>query len=352
VRSLGKFPDPFIAGIAEQPDALRRAAAGVAADAAQIRRVAERARRHRAVFVGMGSSYDACYPAVTYLARRGAWAPMLDAAELLHFRMPVLSWDDVVVLVSQSGESAETVAVARAIRARREPSLTVAVTNGTGSTLAGLADVVLDTRAGPEEGPSTATFVAALAVLAGIARAIGGADVGEPDPGAASAAAAIETLLADEALPDRLAAWHGGRAATVILGRGSDRAAAEMGALTVKEAVGIAVESLQTAQFRHGPLELAGRDLAAIVHATQEPTRELDLRLAAELVDLGAAVLVITADEPAPDGALGIALGPIDDLIAPAAGVVPSQLLAWRSATEAGRQPGAYVHASKVTTRE
>ena len=69
----------------------------------------------------------------------------------------------------------------------------------------------------------------------------------------------------------------------MILGRGPARAAAEMGALTLKEAVGIAVESLETAQFRHGPLELVGPDLAAMVIATEPETGDLDLRLAAEL---------------------------------------------------------------------
>ena len=62
-----------------------------------------------------------------------------------------------------------------------------------------------------------------------------------------------------------------------------------MGALTLKEAVGLPIESLQTAQFRHGPLELAGPDLAAIVIATEPETRDLDVGLAGELVALGAA---------------------------------------------------------------
>ena len=89
--------------------------------------------------------------------------------------------------------------------------------------------------------------------------------------------------------------WHGGRATTVILARGGARAAAEMGALTLKEAVGMPVESLQTAQFRHGPLELAGPELAAMVIATEPETRDLDLGIADELRRLGAAVWTVTA---------------------------------------------------------
>jgi glutamine---fructose-6-phosphate transaminase (isomerizing) len=112
------------------------------------------------------------------------------------------------------------------------------------------------------------------------------------------------------------------------------------------------VESLQTAQFRHGPLELAGPDLAAIVLATEAETGELDRSLGADLASLGAAVLLVTTGGPAPDGTMSIPIRPLDRLLSPAAAVVPAQLLAWRLSVERGRTPGSYVHASKVTTRE
>ncbi len=81
----------------------------------------------------MGSSYDACYPAVVELARAGIAAVMLDAAELLHFRMDMLGARTLLVAVSQSGESAEVVRVVRGVpyARRREPPV-VAVTNGIG----------------------------------------------------------------------------------------------------------------------------------------------------------------------------------------------------------------------------
>jgi glucosamine--fructose-6-phosphate aminotransferase (isomerizing) len=137
-----------------------------------------------------------------------------------------------------------------------------------------------------------------------------------------------------------------------VLGRGPARAAAEMGALTLKEAAGLAVESLETAQFRHGPLELAGPDLAAIVIATEEETLDLDVGLADELAKAGSAVLVIGRGSRGSPDALRIDVGSTDRTIAPAVSIVPIQLLAWRLAVMRGREPGAYVRASKVTTRE
>src|SRR5206468_373605 len=114
---------------------------------------------------------------------------------------------------------------------------------------------------------------------------------GDTGEAAELAARDMEDILdRAEALGPTLAAWHGGRPSTIVLGRGPARAAAEMGALFLKEAAGIPAEGLETGQFRHGPLELAGPDLAAIVVATEPETGAIDLALAAELSRTGSSV--------------------------------------------------------------
>jgi glucosamine--fructose-6-phosphate aminotransferase (isomerizing) len=317
---------------------------------------AAEARRRHVAFVGMGSSYDACYPAITHLAGAGIVALMLDAAEALHFRLPMLGEDDLLVLVSQSGESAETVRVAESLRRRGSAPTIVSITNGTQNRLARTSDVALDTRTGEEVGPSTMTFATSLVTAGALARTLAGEDVdgviGRLVNDAEQAAISMEELLADEDLAEQMVEWHGDRATTVILGRGGARAAAEMGALTLKEAVGLPVESLQTAQFRHGPLELAGPELAAMVIATEPETVELDLGLVRELLSLRASVLAITTEDTAAPYAMQVPIGALDRLVAPAVAILPAQLLAWKLATIRGRRPGTYVHASKVTRHE
>ena len=174
MKSLGNFPDPFIAEISGQPDALRRAASALADQAGTLASIAAAATGRTLVFTGMGSSYDACYPAVAELARGGIAAVMLDSAELLHFRTAMLGAHTLVVAVSQSGESAEVVKVAEHIRSSAVPSRIVAVTNGRTNTLASLADDVLDTAAGEESGPSTMTFAGSLVVVGAIAAVLTG----------------------------------------------------------------------------------------------------------------------------------------------------------------------------------
>jgi glucosamine--fructose-6-phosphate aminotransferase (isomerizing) len=166
------------------------------------------------------------------------------------------------------------------------------------------------------------------------------------------AALSTERLLEDpEALADDLAAWHGDRGLMVLLGRGPARAATEMGALTLKES-GVMAESFESAMFRHGPVELAGPDMTAIVMATEPETRRLDLGLAADLVETGANVLAVTTDGEAPKGARAVATGYLDRALLSAVSIVPVQLLSWRLAQTRGRRPGEYTKASKVTTRE
>jgi glutamine---fructose-6-phosphate transaminase (isomerizing) len=353
VHSLGNFPDIFMTEIAGQPAAIRRAAAAAADQAGVVAGLGHALRvRERVVLTGMGSSYDACYPAATRLAAAGVLAMMVDAAELLHFRLDALGPETLLVCVSQSGESAETVRVVRELRDRGERPFIAAVTNGPASTLARLADRNLDTRGGEEHGPSTVTFAATLVVMAALSRSLAGR---EPAPAADAevAAEAAERLLADpEDTARSLAGWLGARPVLALLGRGESRAAAEMGALTLKEAARFPAESLQAAQFRHGPLELAGPELAAIVFASEAPTRSLDIRLAGELVAAGAGVLVISPDGAAPDGAAGIATGELAEGISSAVSIVPVQLLSWALARSRGLAPGTYTIASKVTTHE
>ena len=111
-------------------------------------------------------------------------------------------------------------------------------------------------------------------------------------------------------------------------------------------------EAFSTAAFRHGPFELAGPSLAAIIIATELETRSLDLRLAKDLVLAGAFVTVIGPDGEAPEDSLEIPIVATDRSLASAASLVPIQLLSWALASELGRHPGVYLRASKVTTRE
>jgi len=358
MTSLGKFPDPFLNEIRGQPEALRRAAHALRDQREALARL-EEVRDRTVVFTGMGGSFHACYPAVVELAGRGIAALHVAASDLLHFRRPILDGHTVVVAVSQSGESAEVVQLAEDIGRAASGPMLASITNGLSNPLAARSDIGFDTRAGEERGPSTMTYAACLVTLSAVAKVLGRAAsaqaIDRTTEAAGRAAEAAEGLLAGEwpqRLPSNAAARVEGRQTVVVLGRGPARAASEMGALLLKESAGIAAEALETGQFRHGPLEISGPDLAAIVVATEPETKGLDLALAGALVESGAGVLVITEEEEAPPGTLGVATGRLDRSLRPAVSIIPIQLLAWELAARRGRAPGLLTRATKVTTRE
>jgi glutamine---fructose-6-phosphate transaminase (isomerizing) len=359
--------DGFLAEILEQPVVLLSSAAALARQTAQLEAVHHLAQPGaRFVLTGMGSSFDVCLAAASVLARRGVVATTVNTAELLHFRADALTPGTPVLAVSQSGSSIELVRLAEELGGRRSRPPLVSLTNGLANPLADLADVRLDMTAGIERGPSTKTFAACLVAMRTIIDAMTAGGSGfsaaraceEAAGDATRAAAEAGRLLADPAgLAARMDAWCGQRPSLVVLGRGTARAAAEMGALILKEAARRHAESLDTAEFRHGPLELSGPDLAAAIVSTEPATNELDAGLVAELRDHGASVLLIatrSAQAPAetrfaPDM---ITIGELHPMLAPAVAVIPLQLLAWRLAIESGRDPARMQRASKVTTRE
>jgi glucosamine--fructose-6-phosphate aminotransferase (isomerizing) len=151
---------------------------------------------------------------------------------------------------------------------------------------------------------------------------------------------------------ERVASWHGGRRTVVIVGRGVGRAASDMAALTLKEVGGTAAESMITADFRHGPLELLGPDLAIAFVCIEPATNGVDRAFAAELSRSPASVIVVGGDPGGAGGPSSISIGPVTGSLAPAVAVVPFQLLARELAIAGGRTPGDFRHASKVTTTE
>ena len=307
----------------------------------------------------MGSSHDACLAAAAALGSAGVLATTVETAELLHVRRSMLGGVGLLVLVSQSGRSAEAVRLAEEVGrldARRRP-MVVAVTNGAGTPVAGLADLALDTKAGRELCPSTMTFAGSLVALATVTGILGGgaADTviaGVADVAAAAAAGAAALLGDPEGTGARLAAWLGRRPTILALGRGTGLAAAEMTALTLMEAAGVPAAALPTAEFRHGPLEVVGPDVAVILFALEPSTEALDRAFAGELAAAGAAVLLVGPPGPAPRGVEPIEVPGPRGILAPAVAIGPLQLLARRLAHAAGRRPESFSHASKVTTRE
>ena len=342
--------------IREQPEVLVGSAEGLVGQTDALALAATWCSdvEHPLVLTGMGSSLDACQAAASLLGRRGRPAVAVNTAELVHFRLPSLLPGSCVIAVSQSGRSAELVRLGESLREVDDVRL-VAITNGPDNALAGLADLGVDMNAGPEAGPATKTFTATLVALTGLVELLAAPELARPIlqrtvSRATAAAQQATALLTDaEGLAARVEDWVGRRDHLVLVGRGVGRASAEVGALLLKEASKTAAECLDAAEFRHGPLELAGPSLAAVVVSLEPTTLELDRRLLRDLDARSSATLAVGLPDPLGVGPR-LVVDPVHPLLDVALASLPLQLLAW--SRTGGTGGDAFVVGAKVTTEE
>ncbi len=370
--------NPFVADILAQPAALRRALETIQlAPLFSVVKALHNGAIERIVLTGMGSSLYALYPAWLRLANAGLPAVWVDAAELLHTAPGLLTPRTLLWVASQSGWSAEIVALldrARRLAAKGRPVTgLLAIVNDLESPLAHaalpsspsrsitgeLGGLLLALNCGPE-GPLTAhTFLNTLAVAGLAAQVL--CSPGESDLELAfcqieQAAANLEAYLADWPTHlGQIGASLGVPKKIVLLGRGASLAVVYNAAMAIHEAARLPALPMQAAEFRHGPIEMAGADLTAVILAGEGAGREMNYRLCSELRQKGANALWL---DPASAGE-ETAAGP-GTLPAPAASglalllaeAVPLQLACIHLARQAGLTPGKFRYIGKVTAQE
>jgi glucosamine--fructose-6-phosphate aminotransferase (isomerizing) len=244
--------------------------------------------------------------------------------------------------VSQSGRTPEIVSVLE--RYREAGARTVAITNESPSALADVAHCTIDVGAGNEQAiPATKTFTAQLAAFAVIAEAWGAVPWG--DEGWRVLPGAVDGVLADGAPAERAAEALGDAGELVCLARGYLSAVALEAALKLREAAGVRAEGWSAADFRHGPIAAAGRDLPVLAVSAEGPAAADVAELAGTLRDGGARVLTL-ADRP--DADLPFPADPPEPLAAITA-TVRAQQLALAVALRRGADPDRPAGLSKVT---
>ena len=171
----------YVNDILHQPEALQDTFAGLEGmDFAPYHLLAQRLTDHalkRVLLTGMGSSFHALYPLRLALIAQGIQTEMFETSELIHFAPRLLSRDTLVVAVSQSGRSAETLQLLDLIHM---DAPLIGVTNTPESPLAQKSSTVLLTRAGAEHSVSCKTYVASLAALALLGDLLTGQDPAKP----------------------------------------------------------------------------------------------------------------------------------------------------------------------------
>ncbi|KQT31881.1 glucosamine--fructose-6-phosphate aminotransferase [Sphingomonas sp. Leaf412] len=300
----------------------------------------------RVTIVACGTSFYAGMVA-KYWFEQFARVPVdLDVASEFRYRTPVMEDGGLMIVISQSGETADTLAALR--HAKAEGQKIAAVVNVPTSTMAREADLLLPTHAGPEIGvASTKAFTCQLAVLAALAanfaRAKGRLSV-EEERGIvehlAEAPAALNAALSYDAAIAAIAPMIAGARDVLYLGRGTDYPLALEGALKLKEISYIHAEGYAAGEMKHGPIALIDEAVPVIVIAPSGPLFEKTVSNMQEVQARGGKVVLISdaaGIRAAGQGCLAtIEMPEAHPLIAPLVYAVPVQLLAYHVAVAKG----------------
>ncbi len=299
-----------------------------------------------ATIIACGTSYHAGLIAKYWIEQVARVSVEVDIASEFRYRAPDMPEGGLALFISQSGETADTLAALR--YAKTQKQRIVAVVNQPESSIAREADAVLATHAGPEIGvASTKAFTTQLVVLAclaiALARARGKIDA-QTEAKLSTAltevpSRASEVLNHDERI-EAMAKWFSEARDVLYLGRGTSYPLALEGALKLKEISYIHAEGYAAGEMKHGPIALIDSRVPIVVLAPRDALFEKTLSNVQEVLARGGKVVMISDREGLArlDGQLteAIEVPYCDPFVAPLLYAIPAQLLAYHVAVAKG----------------
>ncbi len=346
----GGYPHFMLKEINEQPAAITATVSPRVENGLPDLRVPEltdeRLRRIGTVhLVGCGTAMHAGMvgkAAIEALARVPA---QVEIASEFRYRNPILRPEDLVIIISQSGETSDTLAALKLAKSRGVPVL--AIVNVVGSSIARAADYVMYTYAGPEIAvASTKAYMVQMCVLYLFALRLAYARGMQTD--AEIRRLTAELLRAGEVIKPRLADCEQikylasrfvNTQSCFFIGRGFDYSLSLEGSLKLKEISYVHSDAYAAGELKHGTISLVTDGVPVIALATQKQVYEKTISSAKETKSRGAKVLLFTTqDAVVPDGVADyvVRLDDYDDLLMPLQLIVPLQLFAYYMAVLRG----------------
>jgi glucosamine--fructose-6-phosphate aminotransferase (isomerizing) len=296
--------------------------------------------------IACGTAYHACLAGKTFIEKMARLSCEADLASEFRYRDPVIDAATLCVVVSQSGETADTLAAMREAKSRG--ATTLAIVNVPGSTISREADAAIFTHAGPEIGvASTKAFTTQLVVLYLLAVHLGRvtgrlnvADARGRRREVARAPKLMEAILAGEENIRRIARDFQHMRGFLFLGRGPNFPIALEGALKLKEISYLHAEGYAAGEMKHGPIALIDDQMLVVGLI---PNDELRPKMLSNLQEVrareGKVVAVVEeGGEPLPAEIADdvVSVPAADPLVLPMLMVLPLQLLAYHVANAMG----------------
>ena len=299
----------------------------------------------RVTISACGTAYFAGLVAKYWLERFARVPVEIDVASEMRYREAPLPKGGLAVFVSQSGETADTLATLRYCKANGQRI--ASIVNVRTSTIARESDAMLPTLAGPEIGvASTKAFTCQLATLAclalAIARARGHMDAAKERElvrALTEVPRHISTILRDERRYEEMAHWLSKARDVLYIGRGVSYPIALEGALKLKEISYIHAEGYAAGELKHGPIALIDENVPVIVVAPQDDLFEKTVSNVQEVAARGGQIVLVSDADPDVVGckiAAHIRMPTVHPFAAPLVYAVPMQLIAYHTATVLG----------------
>ena len=307
----------------------------------------------KVLFSGMGSSHFCAYGAHILLHQNGIDSRVVSTGELLHYEMGSLGEETVLCLISQSGESAEVVHL---IERLPKDVFVIAVTNQAQSTLARRGNVTFLLNVSDELSVTTRTYLSSLLLVQLIAVGLCGGNTEQVLAEYEKTLLGMESYLGNYVEEmQQIKDFCAGMKVISLIGRGNGLSSAHAGALFMREVVKFPAMDFDSAEFRHGPMEMVQDDFYAIVFAPAGRTQKLNAELAANIAEKGGHVVLITDEEgaltPSPN-MMQIILPQVEEYASQLLQILPVQLLANALAEEKQIPVGVFRWGSKIMTRE
>lgn len=337
----------YLRDLLDEPLVLGRTLAGLreSAELSKLANDLKGGKFRRVVLTGMGASYFALHPLFLSLNKAGITTLMVETSELLHLMPEILDASTLLVAVSQSGKSVETVRLLDL----RKPVRILAVTNYADSELAKRADAVVLTQAGEEFSVSCKTYVTILLALQWLRGVLCGSDLSRVTDELAGAAPAADRYLKNwrdhvRALwPEMKDVKH-----LFLAGRGESLATAGTGGLILKESAKFHAEGMSSAGFRHGPFEMVGAGAFVLIFEGAAAAAALNRNLVEDVRKAGGQAALVG---PEADSTV-FRLPGAWNLASPILEILPVQMMSLALAGLANREPGKFQLITKVTTVE
>jgi len=338
----GNFEDYMLKEIFEQPRKVR--------DTFDIRNLAgfDLSREYlkslnKIVIVACGTAMHAGLVAKNAFESLCRIETNVEVASEFRYRNPIIDSKTLAIFISQSGETADTLAAVKLAKAKN--AKTLAITNVMGSSITREADYSIYTLAGPEIAvASTKAYTAQIALLTLVAldfadklNVVDNTVLEEIKKEIMDIPFKVNLVLEEKEMYQKIAKEISGTSDVFFLGRGVDYAVAQEGALKLKEISYIHAESYASGELKHGPIALIEKDVPVIALITEEDLVEKSVSNVQEVISRGAKTIIVTdCDLEVDNYDYVIKIPKANRILSPIISVVPLQMISYYTAKEKG----------------